>query len=68
MTRLTKKQRQQLFLEEFLRRTRKAPPGERVYMAVGDLFAAAEVHDLNKMRIARCVADRGSDNKVKGGS
>jgi hypothetical protein len=68
MTNLTKKQRQQLFLEEFLRRTREAPPGERVYVAVGDLFEAAEVHDLNEVRIARRTAvaysrdvDKGSD-------
>ena len=53
MTRLTKKQRQQLFLEEFLRRVREAPPGERVYMAVGDLFEAAEVQDLDEARTAR---------------
>ena len=50
MTRLTKKQKQQLFLEEFLRRTQEAPVGERVYMAVGDLFEAAEVRDLNEVR------------------
>jgi hypothetical protein len=68
MTNLTKKQRQQLFLEEFLRRTREAPPGERVYVAVGDLFEVAEVHDLNEVRIARRTAvahsrdvDKGSD-------
>jgi hypothetical protein len=53
MTRLTKKRRQQLFLEEFLRRVREAPPGERVYMAVGDLFETAEVQDLDKVRTAR---------------
>jgi hypothetical protein len=53
MTRLTKKQRQQLFLEEFLRRVQEAPPGERVYMAVGDLFETAEVQDLDKVRTAR---------------
>lgn len=68
MTRLTKKQRQQLFLEEFLRRTREAPPGERVYVAVGDLFEAAEVHDLDEVRIARGAADRGSDDKGQDGS
>ncbi len=32
---------------------REAPPGERVYMAVGDLFEAAEVLDLEEERIAR---------------
>jgi hypothetical protein len=68
MGRLTKKQRQQLFLDEFLRRTREAAPGERVYLAVGDLFTAAEVHDLNKVRIARCAADRGGDDAGKNGS
>jgi len=69
MTRLTKKQRQQLFLEEFLRRTREAPPGERVYLAVGDLFEAAEVHDLEEERAARRAAeDRGGGDKGKDGS
>ena len=69
MTRLTKKQRQQLFLEEFLRRTREAPQGKRVYMAVDDLFAAAEVHDLNEMRTARRAAvDRGGEDEGKDGS
>ena len=65
MARLTKKQRQQLLLEEFLRQAREAPPGERVYMAAGDLFAAAEVHDLNEVRIARRAADRGADDEGK---
>jgi hypothetical protein len=59
MTHLTKKQRQERLLEAFLRRIRGAPPGERVYMAVGDLFEAAEVHDLNEVRAAR--VDRGDD-------
>ena len=69
MTRLTKKQRQQLFLEEFLRRTREAPPGERVYLAVGDLFEAAEVHDLNEVRTTRRAAkDRGGDVEGQDGS
>jgi hypothetical protein len=45
MAHLTKKQRQERLLEEFLRRIREALPGERVYMAVGDLFEAAEVRD-----------------------
>ena len=67
MTRLTKKQKQQLFLEEFLRCAREAPPGERVYMRVGDLFAAAEVHDLDEVRIARRAADRGADDEGKDG-
>lgn len=64
MKRLTKKRRQQLFLDEFLRRSREAPPGERVYMAVGDLFKAAEVHDLDEERIARRAAvDRDPDER-----
>jgi hypothetical protein len=67
MPRLTKKQRQQLLLEEFLRRTREAPPGERVYVAVGDLFETAEVHDLNEVRIARGAAvDRSQDVGKRG--
>jgi len=56
MAHLTKKQRQERLLEEFLRRIREAPPGERVYMAVGDLFEAAEVHDLNEVRLVRRAA------------
>jgi UDP-2,3-diacylglucosamine pyrophosphatase LpxH len=56
MAHLTKKQRQERLFEEFLRRIREAPPGERVYMAVGDLFEAAEVHDLNEVRTARRAA------------
>jgi hypothetical protein len=69
MARLTKKQRQQLFLDEFLRRTREAAPGERVYVAVGDLFEAAEMHDLNEVRIARRAAvDRGGEDEGKDGS
>jgi hypothetical protein len=35
MTKLSKKQQQELFLAEFLRRVREAPPGQRVYMRVG---------------------------------
>ena len=53
MAYLSKKQRQERLMEEFLRRIREASPGERVYMAVGDLFEAAEVYDLNKVRTAR---------------
>jgi hypothetical protein len=68
MAHLTKKQRQERFLEEFLRQIRKAPPGERVYMAVGDLFKAAEVPDLEEERAARRAAeDRGGDDEAKDG-
>jgi hypothetical protein len=56
MTRLTKKQQQELFLAEFLRRLREAPPGERVYMRVGDLFMDATVHNLDERRGARRAA------------
>ena len=60
MAHLSKKQRQERLMEEFLRRIREASPGERVYMAVGDLFEAAEVHDLEQERAARRAAeDRG---------
>lgn len=63
MTHLTKKQQQERLIEEFLRRLREAPPGERIYMAVGDLFKLAEVHDFDKWRAARRAADddRGED-------
>lgn len=59
MTNLTKKQQQELFLAEFLRRLREAPAGERVYMEAGDLFMDAEVHDLAEWRFARL----GDDNE-----
>ena len=52
MAHLSKKQRQERLMEGFLRRIRGASPGERVYMTVGDLFEAAEVHDLNEVRTA----------------
>ena len=53
MTRETKKQQQQRFVEQFLRRFREAPAGERVYMRVGDLFNPAEVHSIDELRAAR---------------
>ena len=53
MSELTKKQLQERFLAEFLRRTREAPPGTRVYMPVGDLFKDADVHILDDWRAAR---------------
>lgn len=67
MTRLTKKQRQEQFVQAFLRRIREAAPGERVYMAVGDLFEAAEVHDLEEERAARRAAEAGGDDEGKDG-
>ena len=56
MTYETKKQLQQRFIAEFLRRLREAPPGERVYMRVGDLFMDATVHNLDERRGARRAA------------
>jgi hypothetical protein len=68
VTHLSKKQRQERLMEEFLRRIREASPGERVYMAVDDLFEAAEVHDLNEVRTARRAAvDPGGGDKGKDG-
>jgi hypothetical protein len=39
MTYETKEQQRERFLAEFLQRIREAPPGIRVYMAVGDMFS-----------------------------
>ena len=66
MAHLTKKQRQERFLEEFLRQIREAPPGELVYMAVGDLFEAAEVHDLEEERAVRRAAIANSTRSKRG--
>jgi hypothetical protein len=46
MAYLTKKQQRELFIDEFLRRLREAPPGTRVYMRVGDVFRDADVSAL----------------------
>jgi hypothetical protein len=55
-------------MEEFLRRIREASPGERVPPAVAELYAAAEVHDLNEVRTARRAAvDPGGGDKGKDG-
>jgi UDP-2,3-diacylglucosamine pyrophosphatase LpxH len=69
MAHLSKKQRQERLMEEFLRRIREASPGERVYMAVGDLFEAAEVHDLNEVRrtARRAAVDPGGGDEGKDG-
>jgi hypothetical protein len=56
MTYLTKKQLQERFIDEFLRRLREAPEGERVYMRVGDLFKLADVHSIDELRAARRAA------------
>jgi hypothetical protein len=63
----TKEQQRERFLAEFLRRIREAPPGTRVYMAVGDLFKDADVHNIGELRAARRGAvvrndkDKGED-------
>jgi len=69
MAHLTKKQLQERLLREFVRRILEAAPDERVYMAVGDLFKAAEVHDLSDARAARRVAAvRNDDDEREDGS
>ena len=56
MTYETKEQQRERFLAEFLQRIREAPPGTRVYMAVGDVFKDADVHNIEELRAARRVA------------
>ena len=56
MAYLTKKQERERFIEEFLRRLREAPPGERVYMRVGDLFKPADVVSIDELRATREAA------------
>ena len=56
MAYLTKKQQRELFVDEFLRRLREAPPGTRVYMRVGDVFRDADVVSIDELRAAREAA------------
>ena len=56
MAYLTKKQQRKLFIDEFLRRLREAPPGTRVYMRVGDVFRDADVVSIDELRAAREAA------------
>jgi hypothetical protein len=56
MAYLTKKQQRELFIDEFLRRLREAPPGTRVYMRVGDVFKDADVVSIDELRAAREAA------------
>jgi len=56
MAYLTKKQQRELFIDEFLRRLREAPPGTRVYMRVGDVFKDADVVSIDELRAARDAA------------
>jgi len=53
MAYLTKKQQRELFIDEFLRRLREAPPGTRIYMRVGDVFRDADVVGIDELRAAR---------------
>jgi len=46
----------ELFIDEFLRRLREAPPGTRVYMRVGDVFRDADVVSIDELRAAREAA------------
>ena len=56
MAYLTKKQERELFIAEFSRRLREAPPGTRVYMRVGDVFKDADVISMDELRAAREAA------------
>jgi hypothetical protein len=66
MADLTKKELQERFVDEFLRRLREAPPGERVYMRVGDLFKPADVVSIDKLRADREAALLRDDDDVEG--
>ena len=61
MAYLTKKQERELFIAEFSRRLREAPPGVRVYMRVGDVFRDADIVSIDELRAAR-EATRVRDN------
>ena len=56
MAYLPKKQERELFIAEFSRRRREAPPGTRVYMRVGDVFKDADVISIDELRTAREAA------------
>ncbi len=56
MAYLTKKRQRKLFIDEFLRRLREAPPGTRVYTRVGDVFRDADVVSIDELRAAREAA------------
>ena len=49
-------QQRELFIDEFLRRLREAPPGTRIYMRVGDVFKDADVVSLDELPAARDAA------------
>ena len=66
MADLTKKQLQERLIDEFLRRLREAPKGERVYMRVGDLFKPADVVSIDELRAARETAVVRDDDDNEG--
>ena len=66
MTFETKKQLQERFIEDFLRRLREAPPGTRVYMKCDDMFKDADVHSLHEWRAAREAAMVRDDDDDEG--
>ena len=70
MAHLTKKQQRELFIDEFLRRLREAPPGTRVYMRVDDVFRDADVGSIDELRDAReaALVRDNDDGKEKGTS
>jgi len=57
----TKKQQRQRFIAEFVRRLHEAPPGQKVFMQVGDLFKDADVISIDELRAARRTADDDGD-------
>ena len=56
MTYVTKMQERRRFIAEFVRRLREAPPGQRAYMRVGDVFKDADIYSLDDWRAARWTA------------
>jgi hypothetical protein len=62
VTYLTKMQERKRFIAEFARRLREAPPGERVYMRVADVFKDADIYSLDEWRTARWAAVFGDDD------
>jgi hypothetical protein len=63
---LTKKQLQERFVAELLRRLHETPPGTRTYMRVGDLFNLADVHSIADWRAARRIEEvRGGGDEKK---
>ena len=59
----TKKQLQERFIEEFLRRLREAPPDPRVYLKCDDMFKDTDVHSLDEWQVAREAAVVSDDDE-----